>query len=178
MTDIARSNSKSSQLWCPLKAVERLAQAGLTSCQLQRLPINDQFEHLDKLVRELLFEVPVATLERAGYLMVLRPSGDGFPILISQADGRRLILEFGGWHEDEHSCTTILHLVTLALTGRVRLTDEFVNGRPSRHTVHACDGLSRWSVVGEISFLNFTIFRRRVESRMRRYPGLIDQGEV
>jgi hypothetical protein len=154
----------------------RLAGAALeninTSEAPWRLPVEAQLDYLEGVIRKLLVRSPVARMERGADYIFLSPSGDGFPISISISYGRRLLLEFGGWHEDEFPGPIMLHLVDLALSGRVQLKDEFLNDKPYGHSVLASHGKSGWVTVGANSFFVISLFRRRHTFRFRRYPAV------
>jgi hypothetical protein len=130
--------------WCPprLRLMGQPSIEVMSSDNLERLPLEAQLDYLEVSIRRLLMRYPVATMERGNRLILISPVRDGFPIVICVPDDRRLVLEFGGWHEDEFSGLTILHLVDLALSGQLRLKDELINGKASRNSVEISDGKS------------------------------------
>lgn len=112
---------------------------------------------------------PVARLDRTGETLSLRPLGEGFPITILKAERGRLILCFGAWFEDELSADGIVKLVQHALSGSVRLREEYLNGKPWRLSVDLNDNSGSWREIGAISYFRFFLFKRTITARIRRY---------
>lgn len=82
-----------------------------------------------------------------------------------------LLLELGGWHEGRLSRASVIRLFDRALSGAVRVTDFYVNGRPWRHVAEVTDDGGGWSCLGQIGFFRLSFFRRVVTTAVRRYPG-------
>lgn len=117
-------------------------------------------------VNEMLERNPVAVMSATCEQIRLLPTGEGFPISVSALDDK-LVLCFGGWYEDEYTPHIIANLIDLALSGAIRLRDEFVNGKPMKHAVDVTRDHQSWCSIGEIGYFRLSFFRAKRTHNIR-----------
>ncbi len=134
---------------------------------------NIEYTHLDSIqsfLAQIFNKCPVAELIRFRQTIAVVPTGDGFPVYVTDLGEDGLLLGFGGWHEDGLPRSDVISLLESALSGGVRVTDYYMNGRPWRHVAEVREKDGRWRNIGEIGFFRFSLLRRVVTTVTRCYP--------
>lgn len=132
------------------------------------IPATDCLVSLKHRINEMLKRLPVAVMSATREQLLLIPTGEGFPITVLALDNK-LVLCFGGWHEDEYPPHIIANLINLALSGAIRLREEFINGKPLKHAVDVTRDHQSWQSMGEIGYFRLNFLRAKKTCNIRSF---------